>query len=105
VTRVNGHGPGAHFAPPVGVDPFSALTHSVLTLVDQYNTMAGSVDVRAVRRAALEMDQHMNCVRSDLSAVLVALAAYPDPAQREGRGGAQPQTSDGDGDGKAVPDE
>ena|SRR5438270_6423157 len=103
MTRVNGHGPGAHFVPPVGVDPFSALTHSVLTLVDQYNTMAGSADVRTVRRAALEMDQHMNCVRSDLSAVLVALAAYRDPAQRQGRDEAQPQT--GDDDGKAVPDE
>ena len=103
MTRINGHGPGTHFAPPHGVDPFSALTHSVLTLVDQYNAMAGSADVRTVRRAALEMDQHMNCVRSDLSAVLVALAAYPDPAQRPGQGEAQPQT--GDGDGKAVPDE
>jgi hypothetical protein len=105
VTRVNGgHGPGAHFAPPTPGDPFSALTHSVLALVEQYNTMASSADVATVRRAALEMDQHMNCVRSDLSLVLVALGVYPSRSQRRtaaGQDGAQPP----DDGGKAVPDE
>lgn len=101
MTRINGHGPGGHFAPPVEVNPFFALSDSMNTLVDQFNTLAHSADVRVMRRMALEMDQHMNCVRSDLSAVLVALAAYP--LAGVDRSEVPPQTTDSGG--TAAPDE
>lgn len=107
MTRVSGgHGPVRHFEAPVSGNTFSDLAGSMAALVEQYNTLVQATDVHKVRHAALEMDQYMNCVRPDLSVVLVALAAYPARSQRRAaadRDESQPQTT-ASGE-KAVPDE
>lgn len=107
MTRVSGrHSPVRHFEAPVSSNTFSDLAGSMAALVEQYNTLVQAADVRRVRHAALEMDQHTSCVRSDLSVVLVALAAYPARSQHRAaadRDESQPQTT-ASGE-KAVPDE
>jgi hypothetical protein len=56
---------------------FTDLTISMIVLMDQFSTVMDADDVPTRRLAAAQMEQHLNCVLSDVGAVRAMLERYP----------------------------
>ena len=53
----------------VSDDVLMDLTRSVVVLCEQFDALMGAVDWPARRRVAAQIDQHLNCIWSDVGVV------------------------------------
>jgi hypothetical protein len=94
MSRVNGHGPQPDAGIPEGV--FKPFAFSVAVLCGQVDALEDARDWPTRWQAAMEIYDHLNCLATDLGAVLRWLALQSPDARRRATGGGSVATGPGE---------